>query len=285
MFQYPRSRNVLLCPSRKKTIKEKFIRIMVFTSPAWVPEIGCKIPTSIPVGQFVLEGRRSTLPQPSDKAAFLCAVSGKSYSIQQLEDCVESLAKSLCNELEWSPNRGSSWDKVIGIFCVNTVSYQSDSKNFENKSKSTSCWKRKIKRQYTDLVSQIEFFILCWAIHRLNGTCLLLHSTSSCSEILSHMKLARCKTIFTCSSLLPVSLQVADDLALAPKNIYILDTPECFATGTQLVSGFKCLQTLIVDGAQLDSLEKLHWTIDQGARQAAYLCATSGTSGKQVGTS
>jgi hypothetical protein len=36
-------------------------------------------------------------------------------------DRVEHLARALSKELGWQPNRGTEWDKVAGIFALNTV--------------------------------------------------------------------------------------------------------------------------------------------------------------------
>lgn len=41
-------------------------------------------------------------------------------------DRVESLAKGLAKEFGWSPNQGTEWDKVVGIFALNTVCARND---------------------------------------------------------------------------------------------------------------------------------------------------------------
>jgi acyl-CoA synthetase (AMP-forming)/AMP-acid ligase II len=45
---------------------------------------------------------------------------------------------------------------------------------------------------------------------------------------------------------------------------------------------FKTVGQLIADGAKLPKLEKQKWEKGQGARQTAYLCYSSGTSGLPV---
>jgi hypothetical protein len=35
---------------------------------------------------------------------------------------VEHLARALSKEFGWQPNEGTEWDKVVGIFALNTVS-------------------------------------------------------------------------------------------------------------------------------------------------------------------
>ena len=36
-------------------------------------------------------------------------------------DRVDHLARALSKEFGWEPNKGTEWDKVIGIFALNTV--------------------------------------------------------------------------------------------------------------------------------------------------------------------
>jgi acyl-CoA synthetase (AMP-forming)/AMP-acid ligase II len=47
-------------------------------------------------------------------------------------------------------------------------------------------------------------------------------------------------------------------------------------------ASFKTVGQLIADGAKLPKLEKQKWEKGQGARQTAYLCYSSGTSGLPV---
>ena len=49
-------------------------------------------------------------------------LTGKEYSATELRDRVEDLAKGLSKEFGWMPNEGSEWNKVVGVFSLNTVS-------------------------------------------------------------------------------------------------------------------------------------------------------------------
>lgn len=95
---------------------------MIFTPPPWVPKISERIPETLTVGEFVLEGDVSRPPTGSGKKPFVDAISGRSVSIEDLGDRVDGLARALAQELGWSPNEGSPWDKVVAIFSLNTVS-------------------------------------------------------------------------------------------------------------------------------------------------------------------
>lgn len=39
---------------------------------------------------------------------------------------VEHLARALSKEFGWQPNKGTEWDKVVGIFALNTVCDKKD---------------------------------------------------------------------------------------------------------------------------------------------------------------
>ncbi|KGQ06861.1 putative 4-coumarate--CoA ligase 2 [Beauveria bassiana D1-5] len=104
---------------------------MVFSSPAWVPSLDQSAPDQTTVGDFVLSNHVT----PKKDAPFVDAISGHIYTMEMLKSRVDSLARGLAKDLDWSPNVGSPWDKVVAIYSLNTTDY----------------------------------FLLCWAIHRLNG--------------------------------------------------------------------------------------------------------------------
>jgi hypothetical protein len=63
-------------------------------------------------------GRR---PVKTSRNPFTCGISGKTYSAQEMVDRTDRLARALSKELGWLPNQGTEWDKVAGIFALNTV--------------------------------------------------------------------------------------------------------------------------------------------------------------------
>jgi hypothetical protein len=96
------------------------------------------------------------------------------------------------------------------------------------------------------------------------------------------MTKARCQTIFTCHTLVSSCLEAVTELSIPLERIYILDLPEGHTHTLDPVSHFESLEQLVNKGSQLEPLEPLRWKKGQGKTQVAYLCATSGTSGKQV---
>jgi ribosome assembly protein SQT1 len=70
----------------------------------------------------MLNDRYGRCPLAHSRHPFTCGLTGRSYSALDLADRVEFLARSLAKEFGWQPNRGSEWDKIIGIYSFNTVS-------------------------------------------------------------------------------------------------------------------------------------------------------------------
>ena len=85
-----------------------------------------------------------------------------------------------------------------------------------------------------------------------------------------------------CMPLLETSLQAAKGAGIPNNRIYILEMPKEFS-GDKSVP-FKTVGQLIAEGEKLPQLSKQEWEKGQGARQPAYLCYSSGTSGLPVST-
>ncbi|KAK4105140.1 acetyl-CoA synthetase-like protein [Parathielavia hyrcaniae] len=235
---------------------------MVFSSPAWVPPIPSEIPDAVPVSSFSLRGKDDDVGQDDSRALLVDGLSGKTFSRAVLRDRVEWLAQALAQRLAWSPNEGSPWDKVVAIHSLNSVGLPQQ----------TTCpsWASSLP---------IDYFVVCWAVHRLNGIVLPLHSTSTTAELTAHLESAKCSTVFTCQPLLPAALDAATQLSIPQSSIFTVSLPQGLVAGYS--SPFLDTETLITEGASLPPLNPLLWTDGQAKDQVAYLCATSGTSGKQ----
>ncbi|KAJ4162195.1 hypothetical protein BFJ70_g4439 [Fusarium oxysporum] len=213
---------------------------MVFQPPSWVPDITTQISPSANVAEWAFESRRAS---GSVRSPFICALTGKKYTLKEVREKVNALAKALCNELGWSPNQGTAEDKVIGVLAVNSL----------------------------------DFLVVCWAIHRIGGICLLLQPTTSPVEISSHMTKAKCDILITCEELLPSCKEILNRLPKAPRRIISINT-----SNTQLPNfegEIKCLPQLYQEASELPELEQLQ-PRDAHTTVAFYL-TTSGTSGPQ----
>lgn len=94
---------------------------MVFYPPASVPKLPFEPPDSIPISDFMLNDRYGRHPLVDSKAPFTCGLTGIGYSAVEVRDRMDRLARALAKEFRWDPNHGTEWDKVVGVFSVNTV--------------------------------------------------------------------------------------------------------------------------------------------------------------------
>jgi hypothetical protein len=94
---------------------------MVFTSPKWVPKLPIDPPDSIPIAEFMKNEKYGRLPIAKSRHPFTCGITKRSYSAPQLFERSEFVARALAKRLQWQPNEGTPWDKVLAIFSLNTV--------------------------------------------------------------------------------------------------------------------------------------------------------------------
>lgn len=68
------------------------------------------------------------LPCPLERARnpFTCGISGRTFTALQQKERVDLLKRSLSKELGFEVNKGTEWDKVVGIYAFNTVSCDFD---------------------------------------------------------------------------------------------------------------------------------------------------------------
>ncbi|KAL5334144.1 hypothetical protein BJX70DRAFT_30290 [Aspergillus crustosus] len=220
---------------------------MIFSSPSWVPDIPIEIPDSITVGDFALQGNANLPPQCGGKHPFVDAITGKSYSPKALVERVDVLARALAQEFGWAPNEGEPEEKVVAVYSWNTL----------------------------------DFFVVCWAVHRLNGICLPIHPFSIVPEIVAHLKRANCTRIFTCQTLVANTLEAAKELSLPHDSIYTMALPAGYLQNAEPIDQFTSVEELLADGSTLEPVPQLKWETGRAKTQVAYYCATSGTSGKQ----
>ncbi|KAJ9645814.1 hypothetical protein H2199_002855 [Coniosporium tulheliwenetii] len=93
---------------------------MPFTSPSWVPKLP-EIPDSISIDQFMWDENYNRHPLGYSRPPFTCGLTGKAYSALEVKERIDHLARGLAKDLGWQPNQGTEWDKVIGVFSVNTA--------------------------------------------------------------------------------------------------------------------------------------------------------------------
>ncbi|KAL9119087.1 MAG: hypothetical protein Q9187_004358 [Circinaria calcarea] len=199
---------------------------MVFTAPEWVPALPFEPFDSIPLCDFMLDERYGRQPLSESRPPFTCGLTGKEYSALEVRDRVDWLARGLSKELGWQPNVGTEWDKVIGVFSLNTI----------------------------------DTLTLNWATHRLSGISSPANAAYSAEELSFQLKSSGSKALFTCLPLLPVALDAASKSGISKNHIYLLSLPAELTGGQEAPADIKTVDQLIENGRKLPQLEALKWT-------------------------
>ncbi len=129
---------------------------------------------------------------------------------------------------------------------------------------------------------KIDTLTLEWATHSLSGIVSPANAAYSAEELTHQLKDAGAKVLFTCVPLLPVALEAAAKVGIPESRIYLLECAPQMLAGQPVPKEYKTVDQLIKEGSKEPRLEKLKWTKGQGARQVAFLCYSSGTSGLPV---
>jgi acyl-CoA synthetase (AMP-forming)/AMP-acid ligase II len=116
-----------------------------------------------------------------------------------------------------------------------------------------------------------------FAIHRVSGIATPANAMYSPSELEFQLRTSNAKALITCVPLLETALKAAKAVGIPEDKIFLMEGG--WDTGK---TPFKTLDQLIAEGRSLPELLPLAWTPGQGARQVAYLCFSSGTSGLPV---
>lgn len=69
----------------------------------------------------MLKDEYGRVPSKDSKNPFTCGLTGRTYTANEYAQRVEHLAAGLSKEFGWAPNEGTEWDKVVGLFALNTV--------------------------------------------------------------------------------------------------------------------------------------------------------------------
>lgn len=99
----------------------------------------------------------------------------------------------------------------------------------------------------------------------------------SASELEHQLRSSGAKALFTCIPLLNDALKAAKAVNIPNDRIFLLTIP-----GVTQKAPYVTVDDLIQEGKSLPELDALKWVKGQGARQVAYLCYSSGTSGLPV---
>ncbi|KAL2198596.1 hypothetical protein P885DRAFT_32273 [Corynascus similis CBS 632.67] len=213
---------------------------MVFYPPPWVPKLPFDPPDSVTIGDFMKSEIYGRRPISKSRNPFTCGLTGKTYTVAESHRRSDVLAKALSKIMGWEPNADSPWDKVVAVFSFNTIDYLS----------------------------------VLHSVHRLSGIATPANVAYSASELEHQLRSSGAKALFTCVPVLETALQAAKAVGIPKDKIFLMDLPN-----QARKPGFKTVDDLVELGQSLPDLEPLRWVKGQGARQVAFLCYSSGTSG------
>ncbi|KAH7146139.1 hypothetical protein EDB81DRAFT_689254 [Dactylonectria macrodidyma] len=215
---------------------------MVFHPPSWVPQLPRDPPDSIPIAEFMSNEVYGRHPIAESRNPFTCGLTGRTYPANELFRRSEYLARSFAQTLGWKVNEGTPWDKTLAIFSLNTI----------------------------------DFITAIYGVHRLSGIVTPANAAYSAAELSHQLKSSGAKALITCVPLLKTALEAAQAAGIPDENVFIFDLPGFEVAG---IHARKTVEKLIHEGSQLPDLDPLMWVQGQGARQPAFLCYSSGTSG------
>ncbi|EGD87757.1 hypothetical protein H112_04224 [Trichophyton rubrum D6] len=221
---------------------------MVFYPPAGAGKLP-RVPDDIPICDFILDEANGRMPFAESRDPFVCGLTGRTYSISQVAERVDVLSRALAREFGFHPNQGTEWEKVVGIYSFNSIDY----------------------------------LVLCWAVHRLSGIVSAANAAYSAPELAHQLVDSRCKALFTCLPSLPSALEAAETAGISKSRVYIIDLPAQFTGSAKTPAGFKTLEQFITEGYSLPPVKRAKWGPGQAAKQTAFLCYSSGTSGLPKG--
>lgn len=115
---------------------------MTFTAPSFVPSLP-DVPDTVPLPEFMFDEQYGRFPVSKSLDAYTCGLTGMSITAQEQKIRVSYLARALSEELGWGVNEGSEFDKVAGIFALNTVS----------SSRNRMLWLRVLMKKHKRLIS------------------------------------------------------------------------------------------------------------------------------------
>lgn len=123
--------------------------------------------------------------------------------------------------------------------------------------------------------------IISWAIQRLNGISSPINAAFTTSEVAHQLKDSSASVLFTCRALLSTAEAAAARVGISKERIFLIDLPGDNHSKKPHQT-LNTIENIIEIGRRLPGLPELHWTNGQGARQVAFLCYSSGTSGFPV---
>jgi hypothetical protein len=78
-------------------------------------------PDTVTIGDFMNTDDYGRYPLAKSRNSYTCGLSGKTYTALEIKQRVDHLARAISKTLDFEVNQGTEWEKVVGLFSVNTV--------------------------------------------------------------------------------------------------------------------------------------------------------------------
>ena len=117
-------------------------------------------------------------------------------------------------------------------------------------------------------------------MHRLGGIVCLISSSTEASELADQLRLANVQVLFTCEALYGTSCEALKKIATLPERVVLIDSVA--SPGIRVPSTVQYLNKLIEHDSAMSFPPSPELSPGLGARLPAFICFSSGTSGKQV---
>ncbi|KAI6782248.1 4-coumarate--CoA ligase 3 [Emericellopsis cladophorae] len=211
---------------------------MILGPPATVAQLPFTPPDSVPIHDFLLgqvSEQYGRHPLDDSLPPFICGITGTSYSVAQVEQRVEALARTLAADLQWggSLDNVDEMDRVTAFFALNSI----------------------------------DTLTASWAVHRLSGVACPISPTYSTQQVADQLRNTKAKFLFTSAPLIESALAAASLVGLPLSHVYVLRVPAKATKGVEIPPELKTVDKAIEEGAELPPLPRNSFTPGHGARQ------------------
>lgn len=79
------------------------------------------VPDSITIEEFFSNEKYGRTPFSQSRNPYTCGITGKTYTVSQVAKRTDHLSRAIAQILHFDPNEGTEWDRVVGLYSLNTV--------------------------------------------------------------------------------------------------------------------------------------------------------------------
>ena len=79
------------------------------------------VPDSITIEEFFSNEKYGRTPFAQSRNPYTCGITGKTYTANDVAKRTDHLSRAIAQILHFDPNEGTEWDRVVGLYSLNTV--------------------------------------------------------------------------------------------------------------------------------------------------------------------